>query len=345
MRRLFAFAAFAVLASFTVGCGSDLSGTKKSDSDRFVEVESPEQFVVVYDKPGESRTVPIKVRHSLASPAIVTAETGCGCLLVDCPATPLGPAEWLTLNARFSARPEAVRRDVWLKFEAADHAPVERRVPTVIAMYPHLEVDPPALVLESSNGEPTPVAIKVRLRCRNGEPEVAVPRFLGLSDDLKIEKVTLTEREPPEFGVKSQTWLATLRCRPPVDSSREAAEIYVGGALDRPPVRLAVSYVRPQAVLVTPSRHYFGSIPLQEIATCRSIVRRRDGKPFHVSEIRSSHPSFQATVMNGPLEDGGLTLRIRYRPTRTGAESGTILLRTDAPDSPEVSIAVEGSGE
>jgi hypothetical protein len=84
---------------------------------------------------------------------------------------------------------------------------------------------------------------------------------------------------------------------------------------------------------------------LQEIAICRSIVRRRDGKPFHVSEIRSSHPSFQATAAEGATEDGGVTLRIRFRPTRTDAVSGTITLRTDAPDSPEVSIALEGSGE
>ncbi|HEX3316259.1 MAG TPA: hypothetical protein VHR72_15280, partial [Gemmataceae bacterium] len=170
-------------------------------------------------------------------------------------------------------------------------------------------------------------------------------RFLGLSDGLLIEKVERFGRRPDEFGVDSETWIATLRGRPPTDSSREADEIYVGGAIDRPPVRVAVSYVRPQAVLVTPSRHFFGSVPLQEIAICRSIVRRRDGKPFHVSEIRSSHPSFQATAAEGATEDGGVTLRIRFRPTRTDAVSGTITLRTDAPDSPEVSIALEGSGE
>ena len=110
-------------------------------------------------------------------------------------------------------------------------------------------------------------------------------------------------------------------------------------------MKVTVAYARSRAVLAVPSRHFFGSVPREEVATCRSIVQRRDGKPFHLSDVHSSNPSFQATLLDEPTGDGRITLRIRFRPTRTGAESGTITMRTDAPDSPEVSIAVDGSGE
>ena len=291
--------------------------------------------------------MPIKVKHSLPAPVIVTAETGCGCLLVDCPIVPLPPGEWLALNARFVARPEVVRRDVWLKFETSDLKPVVRRVPTVVAMYPHLDVDPKGLVFESSNGEPASTVMKVRMHQKDGEAVIASPRFLGLPDNLRIEEVKHVERRPCEFGVTATDWTIALRCRPPTDVRQETGEFYVGGATDRPPVRIAMSFVRSQAVLVVPAKHFFGSIPREEIATCRSILRRRDGKAFKIVDIRSTNPSFQARVLpESPVAgDDGLFVGIRFRPTRTGSQAATIVLRTDVLDSPEVTLTVEGSCE
>lgn len=142
-------------------------------------------------------------------------------------------------------------------------------------------------------------------------------------------------------------WIVTIRGQAPTDGSQEADEFYVAGDTNRPPAKVTVTYARPHVVLAVPSRLFFGAVPCQEIANGRSIVRRRDGKPLTVREIRSSNPSFQARILPGTptAGDSGLMVAIRFRPTHSGSESGTILMRTDAPDSPEVRIAVEGSGE
>ena len=100
--------ALAWLAFLIAGCSAgDRSNT--SDAARLVEVERSAPFVVIYDKPGEDGALPIKIRHSLGQAAVVKAETGCGCLIVDCPSGPVPPGEWMPLSARFVTRPEIVR--------------------------------------------------------------------------------------------------------------------------------------------------------------------------------------------------------------------------------------------
>jgi hypothetical protein len=339
MRRFMTMAILALAVGCRAGNGDSAAAA------RLVEVDCPMPVVLVYDKAGEDVDVPIKVRHGLPRPATVKAETGCGCLTVDCPPTPLAPGEWLPLSAHLRTRPEIARRDVWLTFEPAGARPVIRRVPTAVAMYPYLEVDPTALLIESHDGEPGAVSLRLRMNRPPGSSAPISPRFLGVPANLHIEKVELAGQTTTEFGVVSADWTVAIRGHAPTDVSRETDEFYLAGETDRPPVRVAVVYARTRAVLAVPSRHFFGSVPREEAATCRSIVQRRDGKPFHLSEIRSSNPSFQATLSGERTGDGGLTLRIRFRPTHAGAESGTITMRTDAPDSPEVTIAVEGSGE
>jgi hypothetical protein len=221
-------------------------------------------------------------------------------------------------------------------------------LPTVLVMFPHLEVDPKGLLFESSAGTAFAASLNVRMNQeRRDDSDALAPRFLGVPDNLRIEKVELLGRNLSEHGVASSEWNVTLRGQAPADVSQESGEFYVGGDANRPPARVTVTYARSHVVLAVPSRLLFGSVPREEIANCRSIVRRRDGKPFKIREIRSSNPSFQAKILpeSAAAGDSGLTLGIRFRPTRSGPELGTILMRTDAPDSPEVSIVVEGSGE
>ena len=186
MRR---FPMMAILTLLAIGCRASDGGA--DETARLVEVDCPMPVVLLYDKAGQDTGVPIKVRHGLPGPAIVKAETGCGCLTVDCPSTPLAPGDWLPLTARLRTRPEIARRDVWLAFEAAGARPVTRHLPTVVAMYPHLEVDPAAIMIESQDGGPAAVSLRVRMNRPPGLSEPVSPRFLGVPANLRIEKVEL----------------------------------------------------------------------------------------------------------------------------------------------------------
>ena len=209
-------------------------------------------------------------------------------------------------------------------------------------MMPYLDVDPKGLLIESTAG----ASMNVRIS-QLGESDIAEPRFLGVPDNLRIEKGERVVRRLSEFGVTCAEWTVTIRGRAPADGSQETDEFYVAGDPNRPPSRVTVTYARSHVVLAVPSRLFFGSVPQTEVATCRSIVRRRDGKLLTVRAIRSSNPAFQANILpaTATAGDSGLTVGIRFRPTRSGAQTGTISLSTDAPDSPEVMIAVDGSGE
>lgn len=101
-------------------------------------------------------------------------------------------------------------------------------------------------------------------------------------------------------------------------------------------------------IRVTPTSHDFGNVDVNDSSTTTFTVTNDGDEDLLVSDIVSSNRAFTTGGSLSPpqvISPGSTRLvDVTFTPTADTAYSGTITLVSDDPDTPELAIAVEGTG-
>ena len=197
-----------------------------------------------------------------------------------------------------------------------------------------------AVTFSAANSPTLKRAVKLTAHTRS--PSLPVVAVATADDGAEITAIrNPTPVTSPEPGVWRHEWNVELLIRPLPRDNLDADVRRVSLSLDGVGrVTIPVS-VRRVFGVEAPSSLHFGTTVARKSVTKRLVLRSCDGRPFRVLP---SPPGGVFSVSKCPDQPGiRQIVDLTYDPKSEGEHSDTLIVRTDHPDSSELSIAVRGA--
>jgi len=120
--------------------------------------------------------------------------------------------------------------------------------------------------------------------------------------------------------------------------SSEVIAVYKGFDGTEKECRLSVTWIIPELYVVTPKRAFFGNRPNNSPNNVKIAIRRTDGKPFSIRQIKSTDTRVKVAILKGGPSDGKLITITADCIPKEESFSGEAFLETDDPDEPWIKI-------
>jgi hypothetical protein len=301
------------------------------------------------------------VNVSSDSCSIIFEGVSCGCTSAEVDGKQLQFKDRFTISAdgsacfkltsRLPAKPGLFDFRANLTIMMPDGAQTEMSVHYGVRILADIVLTPDVLLhqFHSLDDESVIKTIHIERRWRGSRVPAAIPTLAHLPPQLKI--LQIAEDAPPaqiEPGIWSRSWNIRVSLSPSSDLQsnpvRSLIPISFPATPDLDPVSADLPVlVRLASGIEAPGFIHLGTVKLGERQTRRFLLRAADNVEFSVLSVHSTSPAFSVSKPS-LIQSRSCWLELTFQANEPGNHCANIVIETNHPRTPQVSISVRGTG-